>query len=94
VRATVEAAIADVERRGDAAVREMSVRFDRWDREDYRLTPAEIEACIGELRPQDLADIRFAQEQVRNFAEVQKAACATSRSRPCRASSWVTRTSR
>jgi len=74
VRATVEAAIAEVERRGDAAVREMSVRFDRWDREDYRLTPAEIEACIGELRPQHLADIRFAQAQVRNFAEVQKAA--------------------
>ncbi len=74
VRATVEAAIAEVERRGDAAVREMSVRFDRWDRDDYRLTPAEIEACIGELREQDLADIRFAQAQVRNFAEVQKAA--------------------
>jgi sulfopropanediol 3-dehydrogenase len=74
VRATVEAAIADVERRGDAAVREMSVRFDGWDREDYRLTPAEVEACIGELRAQDLEDIRFAQEQVRNFAEIQKAA--------------------
>ncbi|MDF2782297.1 MAG: hisD 2, partial [Geminicoccaceae bacterium] len=74
VRATVEAALAEIERRGDAAVREMSVRFDRWDREDFRLSPAEIEGCLAELREQALADIRFAQAQVRNFAEIQRAA--------------------
>ena len=74
VRATVEAALADIERRGDEAVREMSVRFDGWDREDFRLSPAEIERCLAELGEQALADIRFAQAQVRNFAEIQRAA--------------------
>jgi sulfopropanediol 3-dehydrogenase len=50
----------------------MSVRFDKWDRDDYRLSQAEIDDCIGQLTQQDLEDIRFAQAQVRNFAEHQK----------------------
>jgi sulfopropanediol 3-dehydrogenase len=74
VRKTVEDAIADVEARGDAAIREMSVRFDRWDREDYRLSEQEIEACLGQLTKGDLDDIRFAQAQVRNFATIQRSA--------------------
>jgi sulfopropanediol 3-dehydrogenase len=74
VRAVVESAIADVQQRGDAAVREMSVRFDGWDRDDYRLTPAEMRACVDQLPPRAIKDIEFAQAQVRNFAEVQKAA--------------------
>ena len=74
VRRTVEDAIADVERRGDDAVREMSCRFDRWDRRDYRLTAAEIRDCLSELSARNLDDIRFAQAQVRNFAEHQRAA--------------------
>ena len=60
--------------RGDDAVRELSVKFDGWDRDDYRLTDAEIEGCLGQLSPSDLDDIRFAQAQVRNFAEIQRAA--------------------
>ncbi|MEM7024839.1 MAG: histidinol dehydrogenase, partial [Pseudomonadota bacterium] len=74
VRATVEAALADIEQRGDAAVREMSVRFDGWDRDDFRLSPAEIEACVAKLSQQERDDILFAQAQVRNFAEIQRAA--------------------
>jgi sulfopropanediol 3-dehydrogenase len=74
VRATVEDLLADIKARGDAAVREMSVKFDGWDRTDYRLTDAEIRACLSELTERDIADIRFAQEQVRNFAEHQRAA--------------------
>ncbi len=73
VRETVEAALADIEKRGDDAVREMSKRFDNWERKDFRLSDAEIEAAIGELSADDLDDIRFAQAQVRNFAEIQKA---------------------
>jgi sulfopropanediol 3-dehydrogenase len=73
-RATVEALLADIAARGDAAVREYSVKFDGWDRADYRLTDAEIRACLDQLTGQDLEDIRFAQAQVRNFAEHQKAA--------------------
>jgi sulfopropanediol 3-dehydrogenase len=73
VRDIVEAALADIEARGDAAVREMSIRFDGWDREDYRLSQDEIDACVDSLTPQERKDIEFAQAQVRNFAEVQRA---------------------
>jgi sulfopropanediol 3-dehydrogenase len=74
VRDVVETALADIALRGDAAVRAMSVRLDGWDREDYRLSAAEIEDCLDQVRAQDLEDIRFAQAQIRNFAKVQKAA--------------------
>ena len=72
VRDTVEGILADVEARGDAAVRELSNRFDAWDRDDYRLSPAEIQDCLDQLSGQDLKDIEFAQTQVRNFAQVQR----------------------
>jgi sulfopropanediol 3-dehydrogenase len=73
IRATVETILADIEARGDAAVRELSVKFDGWDREDYRLTDAEIKACMAELSARDIEDIKFAQTQVRNFAQHQRA---------------------
>ncbi|MGL4314383.1 MAG: histidinol dehydrogenase [Sphingomonas sp.] len=72
VRDTVEATLADISARGDAAVRDLSIKFDGWDREDYRLSPSEIEACIDALTPQDIKDIEFAQAQVRNFAQIQR----------------------
>jgi sulfopropanediol 3-dehydrogenase len=74
VRATVESILGDIAARGDAAVRELSVKFDNWDRDDYRLTDQEIQDCLSQLSQRDLDDIRFAQEQVRKFAEHQKAA--------------------
>ena len=76
VRAVVEATLADIEKRGDAAVRELSVKFDGFERDDYRLSKAEIEAAIASLPERDIADIKFAQAQIRNFAEKQKA-CLT-----------------
>jgi sulfopropanediol 3-dehydrogenase len=72
VRDIVEAALADIERRGDAAVREMSIKFDGWDRDDYRLSQAEIDAAVDSLSPQERKDIEFAQTQVRNFAQIQR----------------------
>jgi len=72
VRDIVENVLADIERRGDAAVRDLSVKFDQWDRDSYRLTAAEIQACIDQLSSQDLKDIEFAQTQVRNFAQIQR----------------------
>lgn len=72
VRAAVEAMLGDIEVRGDAAVRELSARFDRWDREDFRLSGEEIDECMSQLTDQDLADIEFAQTQVRNFAQRQR----------------------
>ncbi len=73
IRVTVEGILADIETRGDAAVRELSNKFDGWDRADYRLTDAEIRACMSELSARDISDIQFAQAQVRNFAEHQRA---------------------
>lgn len=72
VRATVEAILADIEARGDAAVRECSVKFDKWNPRSFRLSGAEIDACIAALSPQALHDIKFAQEQIRRFAQIQK----------------------
>ncbi len=74
VRATVEAIIAEVERRGDAAVREYSEKFDQWSPAAFRLSAVEIEACIAAMPPQAVDDIRFAQEQIRNFARIQREA--------------------
>ena len=71
VRATVESIIGDIEQRGEAAVREYSQRFDRWSPPSFRLSQAEIEACIAALDRQTLDDIRFAQAQIRRFAQVQ-----------------------
>ena len=72
VRDTVEGILADIDARGDAAVRDLSIRFDKWDRDSYRLSDSEIQACIDTLSPQDIADITFAQTQVRNFAQIQR----------------------
>jgi sulfopropanediol 3-dehydrogenase len=72
-RRIVEETLADIEARGDAAVRELSVKFDGYDPPAFRLTDADIEALVARLSDQELADIRFAQDQVRRFAEAQRA---------------------
>ncbi|WP_295075396.1 histidinol dehydrogenase [Tabrizicola sp.] len=73
VRATVETVLADISARGDAAVRDLSVKFDKYDPPAFRLTESEIEAAVQKVAPRDIADIRFAQAQIRRFAEVQRA---------------------
>ncbi|KQS03773.1 histidinol dehydrogenase [Sphingomonas sp. Leaf357] len=72
VRDVVESTLADIETRGDAAVRDLSIKFDTWDRDDYRLSDREIQDCMDQLTGQDLKDIEFAQTQVRNFAQIQR----------------------
>ena len=72
VRATVEAALLDIEARGDQAVREMSKNFDRYDPVAFRLTSAEIDSAIAKVSPRDLEDIKFAQAQIRRFAQAQR----------------------
>ena len=74
VRQTVEAILDDVIARGDAAVRELSAKFDKWEPKDFRLSPVEIQALIDSLPAQVIEDIKFAQAQIRRFAEVQRAA--------------------
>ena len=72
VRTVVETILAAVQDRGDAAVRELSLRFDGLDRADFRLTDQEIRDCIAELPARAIEDIKFAQAQVRNFAQHQR----------------------
>jgi sulfopropanediol 3-dehydrogenase len=72
VREIVEGILADIEQRGDEAVREYSTKFDSWSPGSYRLTPEEILACYDQVPQQAQDDIRFAQEQVRNFAQIQR----------------------
>ena len=74
VRSTVEGILADVEERGEAAVREYSERFDAWSPPDFRLTAGEIEACLDAVPDETLDDIRFAQAQIRGFALAQREA--------------------
>jgi sulfopropanediol 3-dehydrogenase len=72
VRLTVEEILADIDARKDQAVRDLSQKFDNWSPQDFRLTPSEIERSIGQVAKRDLDDIKFAQAQVRNFAQKQK----------------------
>ncbi|HKB81680.1 MAG TPA: histidinol dehydrogenase, partial [Burkholderiales bacterium] len=72
VRKTVEDILADIEKRGDAAVRELSKKFDNWSPENFRMSKGEIEDCVRQLPKQVVDDIKFAQEQIRNFAQIQR----------------------
>ena len=72
VRQTVEGILADVAARGDAAVREISEKFDKWSPASFRLSAADIQALIDTLPAQVIEDIKFAQAQVRRFAQAQR----------------------
>ena len=72
VRATVEGILADIEARGDVAVRELSAKFDRWEPRDFHLSQADIEAAVKKLAPREIEDIKFAQAQIRRFAQIQR----------------------
>ena len=73
VRATVETILKDIETRGDAAVHDLAAKFDGYKAERFRLSPSEIEAAMQKVSARDMEDIRFAQAQIRRFAEAQRA---------------------
>lgn len=72
VKEIVENIISDIERRGDEAVSQYSGQFDKWTPESFRLSREEIDACYEQLTEQEINDIKWAQEQVRNFATIQR----------------------
>lgn len=74
VREIVTGIIDDIERRGEAALREISEKFDKWNPSAFRLSPPDIEGCLSQLSSRTLEDIKFAQTQIRNFAQVQRSA--------------------
>ena len=71
-RAVVEATLNDIETRGDAAVRELSEKFDNYSPESFRLSQQQIDELIASLTERELEDIKFAQKQVMNFAQAQR----------------------
>ncbi|MBO6755642.1 MAG: histidinol dehydrogenase [Roseibium sp.] len=73
VRSIVEATLSDIEARGDAAVRSLSEKFDNYSPASFRLSGSEIEALMNQVTPRDMEDIKFAQAQVRAFAQAQRA---------------------
>ena len=73
VRATVEEVLKDIETHGDAAVRALSAKYDHYEPASFRLTPSEITAAMQQVSASDMADIRFAQDQIRRFAQAQRA---------------------
>ena len=74
VKSIVEDILNDIESHGDKTVRELSEKFDNWSPETFRLSEADIDAAIARLPQQTIDDIRFAQKQIRKFAEIQRAA--------------------
>ncbi len=68
----VSQTLLNIEGRGDQAVRELAVKFDGFDRDNYKLSQTEIEQIISKVSDDDMRDLKFAQEQVRNFAEAQR----------------------
>jgi sulfopropanediol 3-dehydrogenase len=72
VRSTVEGILKDIEARGDASVRELALKFDKYAPPAFRLTQPQIEAAIAKVSPRDMADIRFAQDQIKRFAQAQR----------------------
>src|SRR6187549_3148531 len=72
VRETVESILAQVEERKDTAIRELSEKFDNWSPKDFHLSPSEVERAIAQVPKRDVEDIKFAQAQVRNFAQKQR----------------------
>jgi sulfopropanediol 3-dehydrogenase len=71
VQEIVEGILQGITDQGDAHVRELSEKFDNWSPTSFRLSDEEIQACIDSLPENTLRDIKFAQEQVKNFARIQ-----------------------
>lgn len=72
VRETVESILADIDARKDQAVADLSKKFDNWAPADFKLSAQEIERAIAQVPKRDLDDVKFAQAQVRNFAQKQR----------------------
>lgn len=72
VRDIVTSILEDIESRGETALREISEKFDKWNPPAFRLSEQEIESCLSQLSSRNIDDIKFAQAQVRNFAQVQR----------------------
>ena len=74
VRDIVTGIIEDIESRGETALRDISEKFDKWNPPTFQLSEQDIEGCLSQLSQRNIDDIKFAQAQVRNFAQAQRSA--------------------
>ena len=72
VRMQVEAILKEVETNGDQAIRALSEKFDSYSPSQFKLTQSEIESAVQKVSARDMEDIKFAQAQIRKFAEAQR----------------------
>ncbi|MCP4048773.1 MAG: histidinol dehydrogenase, partial [Gammaproteobacteria bacterium] len=72
IKKIVEDILADIESRGDEAIREYSEKFDKWTPKSFKLSKSDIQACYDQVDEQAQDDIRWAQTQIRNFAQIQR----------------------
>jgi len=72
VKTTVETIIEDIENNGDAAVAQYSEKFDRWNPQSFKLSKDDIAKCYEQVEDSVIEDIKWAQTQVRNFAQIQR----------------------
>ena len=90
VRDIVTGIVEDIEKRGETALREISEKFDKWNPPAFRLSKQEIDECLSQLSQRNIDDITFAQQQVRNFAQVPASVLKGCRSRdPPGRHSWT-----
>ena len=71
VKATVEKILKEVEANGDTAIRQLSQKFDNFNPNNFLLSESEISAAMQKVTTREMEDIKFAQEQIRNFAKEQ-----------------------
>ena len=72
VKEIVEDILRDIEAHGDAAIREYSEKFDKWTPKSFKLSKCDIQDCYDQVDKQAQSDIRWAQTQIRNFAQIQR----------------------
>ena len=68
----VEDTLRAIAERGDKAVRDFSIKFDNYNPTSFKLSSAEIENLIKQVSKRDMEDIKFAQSQIRKFAQAQR----------------------
>ena len=72
VQQVVAGILEEIRKRGDEAVRELSIKFDNWDPQDFKLSDEQIQEVVASVDPLTIEDLKFAQEQIRSFAQQQK----------------------
>ena len=71
IEETVRSILSDIRERGDAALEHYSGHFDNWSPANFRLSEDEINVAISKLNKSEIKDIKFAQNQIRHFAQKQ-----------------------